>query len=123
MNNKRESIKQTKIYIGLNDAESHTQKYDTEKYVKILKVVCQNYSVPFSFMIAEGGYIHESGDYTQETCLILSLIDVEKKTVDEMTRDLCAFFHQESVLITEELVRAYFVKESLDEDGNQAEQL
>ena len=58
--------------------------------------------------------MHEDGEYTQETTLILSLIDVEKEEVDEMVRNLCAFFHQESVLVTEELVKAYFVKEQLE---------
>ena len=37
----------------------------------------------------------------------------EKGVVDSIARDLCAFFHQESVLITESKVRAYYIKEEL----------
>lgn len=107
---------ETRIYIGLNDSETHAQKFDTKKYVSILKNVCLNYSVPFSFTVSEGGYLHEDGSYTQETSLILSLIDVENEKVHEMAKDLCAFFHQESVLVTEGMIHAYFVKEQLDDE-------
>lgn len=104
---------ETKIYIGLNDSKSMKQKFDTSTYIHILKGVCTNYAVPFSFSVVEGGYMHENGEYTQETTLVISLIDVEKTSIDEIARDLCAFFHQESVMITEDHVRAYFIKESL----------
>ena len=105
---------ETKIYIGLNDAESLKQEHDTIKYVSILKNVCRSYHVPFSCSVAQGGYFHEDGRYTQETTLILSLIDIESDTVNEIARDLCAFFRQESVLITENKVRSYTVNERLE---------
>ena len=106
-------MKENKIYIGLNDSKSMKQKFDISTYIHILKGVCTNYAVPFSFSVVEGGYMHENGEYTQETTLVISLIDVEKTSIDEIARDLCAFFHQESVMITEDHVRAYFIKESL----------
>ena len=110
---KKSMMTETKIYIGLNDSEILQQKFDTSKYIGILKDVCKNYAVPFSFSVSEGGYIHENGEYTQETSLVLSLIDAEEENINEMAKDLCVFFHQESVLITKDRVRAYFVKESL----------
>lgn len=104
---------ETKIYVGLNDAETKTQKLGTERYVKVLKNVCRSYGVAFSFMVAQGGYLHEDGTYTQENTLILSLIDADPKRIGEIAKDLCVFFHQESVLITEDRVRAYYVSESI----------
>ena len=61
----------------------------------------------------QGGYIHEDGQYTQENTLVLTLIDADSETVNEMAKDLCVFFHQESVMITENEVRAYFINEKL----------
>ena len=58
--------------------------------------------------------MHEDGSYTQEKSLILLLIDVDKETINEMAKDLCVFFHQESVMITEDQVRTFFVKERLE---------
>ena len=104
---------ETKIYIGLNDSETLKQEHDTSKYVNILKHVCYSYHVPFSFAVQQGGYLHENGDYTEEVSLMLTLIDVPKETIGEIARDLCAFFHQESVLITENEVKAYFINEKI----------
>lgn len=104
---------ETRIYVGLNDSETMEQKFHTGKYVSILKNVCKSYKAAFSFSVQQGGYFHEDGRFTQENSLVLSLIDADKTTVNEIAKDLCAFFHQESVLITENAVRAYFVNETL----------
>ena len=105
---------ETKIYVGLNDSVTKTQIFETEKYISILRNVCFAYHTPFSFDVEEGGYIHENGEYTRETSLILSLIDTDRKTVNEIAKDLCVFFHQESVMITEDHIRTYFISETLE---------
>ena len=105
---------ETTIYVGLNDSVEKKQLLETEKYMSVLRNVCHAYNTPFSFGVEEGGYIHENGDYTRETTLVLTLIDVNKIIVNEIAKDLCTFFHQESVLITESIVRTYYVSESLE---------
>ena len=105
---------ETRIYIGLNDSVTKKQIFETNTYISILKKVCFAYRTPFSFSVEEGGYFHETGEYTNETSLVLVLIGVEQETVNEIAKDLCAFFNQESVLITENSIRAYFIHESLD---------
>ena len=81
------------IYIGLNDADTGVQKHDTEKYISILRRVCQNYHVAFSFQ--------------------LTLLNSEEATVTEIAKDLCAFFHQESVMVTKSLCSVVFIRDSL----------
>jgi len=103
---------ETQVYIGLNDGETKQQEHDTEAYVSILKRVCVEYGVPFSFDIVNGGYIHENGEYTEENTIALTFIDVDQDTVDKIARDLCAFFRQESVLVTTDRVRARMIRES-----------
>lgn len=104
---------ESKIYIGLNDLTTNTQLFESEKYISVLRNVCYSYKVPFSFGVQEGGYIYESGEYAREKSLVLTLIDAQKSTVNEIAKDLCAFFHQESVLVTESEIQAHFVRESL----------
>lgn len=104
---------QTVIYIGLNDSVSKTQIFETEKYIRILKDVCCGYHTAFSFDVIEGGYIHDNGEFTKETTLQLTLIDVDSETVNVIAKDLCAFFNQESVLITESRIRSYYVREKI----------
>ena len=105
---------ETKIYVGLNDAVEKKQLMETDVYISVLRNVCYAYGQPFSFDVEEGGYIHENGDYTRENTLVLTLIDADKTMVNEIAKDLCTFFHQESVLITEGMVRAYYVSETLE---------
>lgn len=105
---------ESKIYIGLNDLTTNTQLFENERYIKILRNVCYSYKVPFSFSIQEGGYIYESGEYARETSLVLTLIDAKKSIVDDIAKDLCAFFHQESVLVTESKIQARFIRETLE---------
>ncbi|MBS7309518.1 MAG: hypothetical protein KIG27_07195, partial [Oscillospiraceae bacterium] len=102
------------IYIGLNDLSTNTQLFESEKYIRVLRNVCYSYKVPFSFQVQEGGYIYESGEYARETSLVLTLIDVDKTVVNDIAKDLCAFFHQESVLVTESHLQAHFVRETLE---------
>lgn len=83
----------------------------------MLRNVCYSYKVPFSFQVQEGGYIYESGEYARETSLVLTLIDVDKTVVNDIAKDLCAFFHQESVLVTESHLQAHFVRETLECGG------
>ena len=101
----------TEIYIGLNDQDTKEQKFETSKYIDVLKKVCVNYQVPFSLNVIDGGYIHETGEYTEEKSLVLTLLDVDRKTIREIAKDLCMFFHQESVLITSGAVKAYSIRD------------
>ena len=105
--------KQTTIYIGLNDSETGAQKYDSEKYLSILKSACRSYGVAFSVQEINGGYFHEDGRYTEENTLMLMLIDVSDRIVTEIAKDLCVFFNQESVMVTLNSTSVVFVKESL----------
>ena len=102
---------ETKIYVGLNDSQTLKQERETEQYISVLKSVCRSYRVPFSFILEHGGYMHENGQYTQEQTLVISLIDVPAEIMQEIAKDLCVFFNQESVMITENRVKVCFISE------------
>ena len=104
---------QATIYIGLNDSETGVQKYDSQKYLSILKYTCRNYEVAFAVQEINGGFFHKDGRYTEENTLMLRLIDVPQKTVTELAKDLCAFFHQESVMVTSSPVSVVFINEKI----------
>ncbi len=110
-----EKVRQATIYVGLNDSETGDQKFITEKYLSMLKNVCRSYGVAFSVQIINGGYFHDDGRYTEENTLSLMLMGVEREKVTEIARDLCAFFNQESVMITETESSIMFVRESFSE--------
>lgn len=64
--------------------------------------------------IEEGGYFHDDGEYTEETSLVLVLVNPDRNTVKEIAKDLCTFFHQESVLVTEGHIEGYFIGQSAE---------
>ena len=105
------NLVETQVFIGLNDADTRKQERDTGYYVSILKKVCVDYGVPFSFDLVNGGYIHDDGEYTEENTIVLTFIDVQQETVDKIAEDLRAFFHQESVLITTDRINARTIRE------------
>lgn len=106
-------MKETKIYVGLNDAYEHEQLFETSKYIKVLRTVCKNYGVAFSVASIGGGYFHEDGTYVDENTLVLTLIDVDDSIITEIARDLCIFFRQESVMITKGEIETFFFSESI----------
>ncbi len=98
------------IYVGLNDQFKKEQIFGTEKYISILRKVCKSYQVAFSFDIINGGYLYDNGDYVEETSLHITLLDQTKETVNEIAKDLCTFFNQESVMITHSSVETYYIR-------------
>ena len=64
---KKLHMTETRIYIGLNDAQTKEQIHETEMYMSVLKYVCRNYHVAFSVDIEHGGYFHDDGEFTEET--------------------------------------------------------
>ena len=100
---------ETRVYIGLNDAVTRSQLYDKETYLSTLKSVCRSFQVAFSVDVEQGGYYHEDGEYTEETSLVLILIDAERDTVQKIAQELRTRFHQESVLVTEDRIRGFYI--------------
>lgn len=101
---------ETHIYIGLNDSETKKQIFETKEYVDTLKKACRNYHIAFSLDVEEGGYFHDDGEYTEETSLVLALIDADSKIVKMLAKKMCELFHQESVLVTESDIIGRFIR-------------
>ena len=98
------------IYVGLNDGTTHTQLFDSEKYISILKNICKAYKVSFSFDCINGGYIYGDGTLSVENTLHVTIYDIDKGTIEEIGKDLCTFFHQECVMIIENEIERIYVK-------------
>ena len=103
----------TEIYVGLNDSLTKEQMFSTDKYISILKDVCRNYHVAFSVNVVNGGYFHDDGSYVEENSLVLTLVDASKEIIEEISKDLCVFFHQESVMVSSTESEVFFVEERI----------
>lgn len=102
---------ESRIYVGLDDRDSHEQHFDTDHYKSVLKTVCKNYKAPFSLQVIEGGYFHDDGSWVEENSLLITLIGIPRKTVYRIAKDVCTLFNQESVMITGNSVLRFNVHE------------
>lgn len=107
------TVRQATVYIGLSDSDSHEQKYEHKKYVKILREVCRQYHAAFSVDFITGGYFHEDGTYVDENSIELTFLDLPDETVKEIAKDLCTFFNQETVLVTYQNSEIHYIHEDL----------
>ena len=101
------------IYVGLNDKDVLKQLFSTEQFCRIAKLVCRNYVGAYSMNVIQGGYIHQNGDFTEENTIVLTLVDVSKEQVDEIAKDLCTFFRQESVMVNKDVISSYMIHSPL----------
>ena len=101
------------ITVGLKDKDEKIQKVQTEKILRLVNNCCKGYGMAFSSYLQDGGYIHENGEYVLEKSICIVFIDPDKKLVEEIGKDLCAFLNQESVLITVDEIECYYISCSL----------
>lgn len=94
-------MKNYKLSIGLNDKITLKQEISTESAIFTIKQKMESLKKGFSLKTQAGGYLMESGQYTFENSIELSIFEIEKL---EMFR-ICDFFkqafNQESILIVE----------------------
>ena len=107
-------VNKHQIFIGLNDSVTRQQMFSTEIFQKIVCNVCKGYRVAFSVSDLHGGYFHDDGTFVSENSLCLTLIGADDGMVDEIAKDICAFFHQESVMVTKTAEDCRFVQNSLE---------
>ncbi len=103
------------VIVGLNDKDTNSQKFEMEKYVRLIEFYCQTYGISFSVQRTNGGYVYANGRYTRENSLTVLLIDSTKEQADAMGAELCALFNQETVLITHEKIGMYYLSEEIGE--------
>lgn len=87
------------IWVGFNDGETKEQKYAEEIYEKIITNVCKGYRISYSANKMIGGYIHKDGTFVKENSACITLVGATNQQVEEIAKDLCAFFNQESVTV------------------------
>lgn len=111
---RKKKAKRYTIYMGLADRNEYEQKVSFEKASSLVGNVCRNYNMPFSLVLQQGGYFHHNGQFIDEASLAVSLIDADRRLVDEVAADLCCFFNQESVMVTCEKIQVYSVENNID---------
>ncbi len=110
----RKICKKYTIMVGTNDAKTLKKKVNIETATHIANNCLKAYQTAFSLYIVNGGYIHDNGAYVNEKSLAIVVIDPPSEDViNEIAKDLCSFFNQESVVVTKEDIEYYYVSDQL----------
>ena len=88
-----------KIFLGLNDKESHVQEISTENAMGFVSHYLANHFAGATVYNGIGVYKHENGDVVRENSLIVELVYVSEEEVEQAVSDLRYELNQESVMI------------------------
>lgn len=102
------------ICVGFNDGDEKIQKYSEETYEKIITNVCKGYRIAYSINKMVGGYIYDDGTFVKENSACIVLVGATDEQAEEIAKDLCAFFNQESVMIVKSSADVKFISNRID---------
>lgn len=111
----RTQKKRYTISVGLNDKDDYIQKFQTERIINLVTNCCKAYELPFSCYPQNGGYKCENGRYILEKSIAIILIDPTEQLVEELSKDLCAFLNQETVLVTVENIECFLISQTISD--------
>ncbi|MDO5328762.1 MAG: hypothetical protein Q4E88_01500 [Coriobacteriia bacterium] len=106
-------ISRYEICVGLNDGDARSQKYSKETYEKIIFNVCKGLEISYSISKIDGVYVHEDGTPIKEKSLCITLLGINDQQAEEIAKDFCVIFNQESVLVLKYECKYSFIKEKI----------
>lgn len=102
------------ITMDVDDDNEILMSYSTGKIIHVIQEVCKSFVGYFTVEKIDGGYIYEDGVFKRRNCFVMSFLDTDKKTIDEMAADLCAFFGCDSLEISSTDFCCHTVSEKLE---------
>lgn len=115
MESNRELKKRYTIMVGMNDKDDNVQKFQTERILELVTNCCKGYGLAFSCYVQRGGYKPFNGGYILEKSVAVVLLDPPADLVDELSKDLCAFLNQETVMVTVDQVECYYISHAIQD--------
>lgn len=103
------------ILVGLNDKDENVQRFQTDRIVELVTKCCMGYGLAFSCFVQQGGYKPFDGGYVLEKSIAVVLIDPTEAQVQELSKDLCAFLNQETVMVVVDKIEYYLVSHAITE--------
>lgn len=98
------------LYLGLNDKDTKTQKFDiVESFKFITNFLKLKGFTGATVYNAKGLYMHENGEFTTEETLRIELMFCTRNQVLDLCNELKGFFNQESIALQEDSVKSELV--------------
>lgn len=86
-----------RIFIGLNDAETHKQEISDNDAMEIVKSYCYDHFEGATVSHGYGLYKHENGTKVQESTIIVELFYLNDDDVQDFIKHVKYMLNQESI--------------------------
>lgn len=86
-----------RVFIGLNDAETHKQEISDDDAMEIVKSYCYDHFEGATVSHGYGLYRHEDGTKVQESTIIVELFYIEDDDVKKFIEHVKYMLNQESI--------------------------
>ena len=94
------------IYIGCNDAQIHDEIVSREELEDIVVSYFDRNHIDFSFLHAQGGYLHQDGVFVIEDSLCISIIGDSDLDILGLAEGLSMYMNQENVMVIKNTVKS-----------------
>ncbi|MGL5330633.1 MAG: hypothetical protein ACRDD7_15285 [Peptostreptococcaceae bacterium] len=99
-----------KIFIGLNDKNSHTKLISTPEALSIVHSICCDYLKSFTIISGKSGYTNELGEFYKEDCLVIEVLNSDNILIEKVASSLRIKLNQESILIEGSAILYKYIK-------------
>lgn len=87
------------LYIGLNDKDTYDQIIPTEEAKDIVNGICVKYVDGYTVSEANGGWVDEKGNLTEEMSLVYSFSGAEEADIVSIMDEVLAALNQNSIFV------------------------
>ena len=102
---KAQTTKKYTLYLGLNDKDTKTQKFDTITSYKITQDIILNHTDGATISLNDGIYTYKNGEIIIEKTLKIELLFINEIKTKAIIQELKERFNQESIAIQEILIK------------------
>lgn len=86
------------LQIGLNDKDTYSHIIPADEAKEIVNEICMKYVNGYTVIEAEGGWVDETGTFTEEKSLVYTFSDAEEADVISIMNEVLAALNQNSIL-------------------------
>ena len=87
------------LYIGLNDKDTYDQIIPTKEAKDIVNEICVKYVDGYTVSEANGGWVDEKGNLTEEMTLVYSFSGAKEADIISIMDEVLAALNQNSILV------------------------
>lgn len=97
------------LYIGTNDKDTYTQLISLDDAKDTVNAICAKYVSGYTVQEANGGWVDEKGNLTEEQTLVYSFSGADEEAITSIMDEVLIALNQNSILVErQDLTYTYY---------------